>query len=83
MPPRIEVSNPARVKLGEIKIPSDREAEYKLRYPEKCDFRPGGKQHDIILDFVLSRAQDSANFMRQKHPEWRSYFQIHGPRRRD
>ncbi len=44
-------------------------AIYRDRYPA-ANFVPGNPAHDRLLSEVLSRANESASFMQQKHSTW-------------
>ena len=45
--------------------------EYKVNYPVGVDLRPGKPMHEALKNYVLTRAQDSARYLSQKHPKMR------------
>jgi len=44
--------------------------DYKQYYPEGVDLTPGSKVHNLIVDRVLERAQESAGVMQNRFESW-------------
>ncbi len=72
MPPHIPIPpTSSQGNLFEYKMPASKVGEYKALYPSGVDLRPGSKMHSMLRDELMQKAQESSNFMRQKHPTWK------------
>ena len=49
-------------------VPTSEDLHYK--YPNGLDLKPGSKQHDLIRDEILTRAQESYDVVSRRHPSW-------------
>lgn len=59
------------------KVDSDiYKADYKYRYPERLNLKPGSKLHTKIKDQLISRARDSRNETSKRFDSWRKIDKV-------
>lgn len=45
---------------------------YSYQYPDGLDLTPGSKQHNLLRDYIMERAYDSARHIKPRHEAWAS-----------